>query len=294
MTPIDQRIDELRESAFREIAGARDRAELDVIRVRYLARKGLIAGFFDELASLPPELKPACGKSLNALRREVQSAFDSRFDLVERPSRSEADRIDLTLPGRGKWIGSKHPITQTLDEIKGIFSRMGFSVATGPEIEDDYHNFEALNFPPDHPARDMQDTFFISRNILLRTHTSPVQIRVMETSAPPVRVIIPGRVYRNEAISARSYCLFHQVEGLYVHPGGTSGPGISVRMGMITESAVIRTPTSVSLAYEAELFSLHRTLRRDGHHLFSLCREWVPRLQEDGLARNPGLRHGGP
>src|SRR3990172_1376050 len=221
MTPIDQRIDELRESAFREIAGARDRAELDVIRVRYLARKGLIAGFFDELASLPPELKPACGKSLNALRREVQSAFDSRFDLVERPSRSEADRIDLTLPGRGKWIGSKHPITQTLDEIKGIFSRMGFSVATGPEIEDDYHNFEALNFPPDHPARDMQDTFFISRNILLRTHTSPVQIRVMETSAPPVRVIIPGRVYRNEAISARSYCLFHQVEGLYVDEGVT-------------------------------------------------------------------------
>ncbi|MEE9187385.1 MAG: phenylalanine--tRNA ligase subunit alpha, partial [Bacteroidota bacterium] len=124
-------------------------------------------------------------------------------------------------PGRGNSIGTKHPITQTYEEIRQIFFGMGFRVAEGPEIEDDYHNFEALNFPPDHPARDMQDTFFIKPDVVLRTHTSPVQIRIMEQEKPPVRFIMPGKVYRNEAISARSYCLFHQVEGLYVDVGVT-------------------------------------------------------------------------
>jgi len=126
------------------------------------------------------------------------------------------DELDLTLPGISKQIGRKHILIQTLDEIRAIFKSMGFSVSEGPEIESDYNNFEALNFPHDHPARDMQDTFFLSKDFLLRTHTSPVQIRVMEKNEPPVRVIMPGRCYRNEAVSSRSFCMFHQVEGLYV------------------------------------------------------------------------------
>ncbi len=221
MTPLDQRIDDVRSSALREISEAGDRSALDGVRVKYLARKGHIAALFEELSSVPPDQKPAAGKALNLLRREIQAAFDARLGQAAHPEGRRIDRTDLTLPGKQKWVGSRHPLTQTLDEIRGIFRRMGFAVATGPEIEDDYHNFEALNFPPDHPARDMQDTFFISKNVLLRTHTSPVQIRVMENTPPPVRVIIPGRVYRNEAISARSYCLFHQVEGLYVDQGVT-------------------------------------------------------------------------
>jgi len=221
MTPLDERIEAVRSSALREISEATDRTALDAVRVKYLARKGLIAGFFEELATVPPAQKPAFGQSINLLRRDVQAAFDARLDQTARPAPDGRPTVDLTLPGRPRWIGSRHPLTRTLDDIRTIFGRMGFSVATGPEIEDDYHNFEALNFPPDHPARDMQDTFFISRNVLLRTHTSPVQIRVMEAGPPPIRVIIPGRVYRNEAISARSYCLFHQVEGLFVDRGVT-------------------------------------------------------------------------
>jgi phenylalanyl-tRNA synthetase alpha chain len=221
MTLLDQRIDEVRASALREIGETKDPDGLDGVRVRYLARKGMVASLFEQLSTLPPESRPSAGKKLNELRQAVQSAFDGRVLALSAVSTPASPGVDLSLPGKPRWAGSRHPLTRTLDEIRRIFLGMGFTVATGPEIEDDYHNFEALNFPPDHPARDMQDTFFISRNILLRTHTSPVQIRIMETTPPPVRVIIPGRVYRNEAISARSYCLFHQVEGLYVDRGVT-------------------------------------------------------------------------
>jgi phenylalanyl-tRNA synthetase alpha chain len=221
MTLLDQRIDEVRASAMREIGEATDREVLDLARVRYLARKGLVASLFDQISTLPPDGRPSAGKKLNELRQAIQAAFDDRLAALGTPQAAATTGVDLSLPGKPRWTGSRHPLTRTLDEIRMIFLGMGFTVATGPEIEDEYHNFEALNFPPDHPARDMQDTFFINRNILLRTHTSPVQIRVMETSPPPVRVIIPGRVYRNEAISARSYCLFHQVEGLYVDRGVT-------------------------------------------------------------------------
>lgn len=191
--------------------------DFEQIRITYLARKGTVAALFDQLKSVPPEERPQVGKALNELRAFVQSSLDQRQQETGVVAAKSTVQIpDLTLPGRRGWIGSLHPITQTLDEIVRIFSRMGFEIADGPEIETDYYNFEALNFPPDHPARDMQDTFFLSEKVLLRTHTSPVQIRVMEERKPPIRMIMPGRVYRNEAISARSYCLFHQVEGLYV------------------------------------------------------------------------------
>ncbi|HLX11529.1 MAG TPA: phenylalanine--tRNA ligase subunit alpha [Bacteroidota bacterium] len=214
-------IEQILQSSSEEIQAALSLDALEAVRVKYLARKGAIAGLFDQLKDVSPQERPAVGKELNTLREQVQSRFDEKKSTLEQSSSSAVAAIDLTLPGRKPWIGSKHPLTQTLDEIKRIFVRMGFDIADGPEIEDDYHNFEALNFPPDHPARDMQDTFFIEEKVVLRTHTSPVQIRVMEKQKPPVRVIIPGRVYRNEAVSARSYCLFHQVEGLYVDSGVT-------------------------------------------------------------------------
>ena len=215
-----EQIESLRQQAEQDLAAASDAAALDAFRVVYLARKGKIAELFDALRMAPPDQRPVLGKHLNALRTTVQQAFDLKIAGAAQ-DRPRASQIDLSLPGRSVHAGSRHPLTQVLDEMKSIFVSMGFGIADGPEIEDDYHNFEALNFPPDHPARDMQDTFFLSKNALLRTHTSPVQIRVMKDRKPPVRAIMPGKVYRNEAISARSYCLFHQLEGLHVDEGVT-------------------------------------------------------------------------
>lgn len=214
-------IKHVKQSAIAEIESATDVQALEQVRIKYLARKGQIALLFDQLRNIPSSQRPLVGKELNEVRNLVQSKFDDKRTSLEVFAKPKSSTEDLTLPGRRVWVGSKHPIIQTLDEIKRIFVNMGFRIAEGPEIEDDYHNFEALNFPPDHPVRDMQDTFFISENLLLRTHTTPVQIRIMETEQPPVRYIMPGRVYRNEAISARSYCLFHQVDGIYVDIGVT-------------------------------------------------------------------------
>lgn len=213
-------IQQLRQAAQAEIATVHTPEELEAYRVKYLVRKGSIARLFDEMKNVPASDKPALGKALNELRSSVQAMFDEKESRLRKP---EAVRgaLDLTLAGRRGYSGSRHPLMQTLDEVKSIFVRMGFAIADGPELEDDYHNFEALNFPPDHPARDMQDTFFVSRTGLLRTHTSPVQIRVMKSQKPPVRAIMPGRVFRNEAISARSLAAFYQVEGLYVDRGVT-------------------------------------------------------------------------
>lgn len=213
-------IERVHREALEDLSKAANDRELEEFRIQYLARKGRIPALFQKLAELTPEERPGAGRVLNKLRGEIQAEYKARLqtaraDLVQR------DEQDLTLPGRRRFLGTKHPLVQTLTEIKDIFRSMGFVVAEGPEIEDEYHNFGALNFPPDHPARDMQDTFFLSRRALLRTHTSPMQIRVMEDQQPPVRVIIPGKVYRNEAVSARSLCIFHQIEGLYVAKGVT-------------------------------------------------------------------------
>ncbi len=194
---------------------------LEAYRVEYLVRKGAIASLFDQLRSVPPAEKPGVGKALNELRTRVQQLYDAKAAELRSPGPAAERTLDLTLPGRRGFTGTRHPLTRTMDEIISIFVGMGFGIADGPELEDDYHNFEALNFPPDHPARDMQDTFFVSKTALLRTHTSPVQIRVMKEHRPPVRVIMPGRVYRNEAVSARSLSAFYQIEGLYVDKGVT-------------------------------------------------------------------------
>jgi phenylalanyl-tRNA synthetase alpha chain len=199
-----------------DIASVENLNQLEEVRIKYLSRSGLISNLFEELKEVPKEEKPVLGKSLNALRTVVTEKFNMLKNEIESASVKTDSRPDLTLPGIERQIGSRHVLTQTLDEMKNIFKGMGFSVFDGPELESDYYNFEALNFAPDHPARDMQDTFFISKDFLLRTHTSPVQVRLMEKFQPPVRAIMPGRVYRNEAVSSRSYCMFHQVEGLYV------------------------------------------------------------------------------
>ena len=213
---LDEKIKQVANDFDSEFNTVQTLQQLEQLRIKYIGRNGRISSLFDELKNAANEEKPALGKSLNSLRTRATESFNILRNKLESASDSKENEIDLTLPGDQIQIGSKHILTQTLDEIKTIFKGMGFSVYEGPELESDYYNFEALNFVPDHPARDMQDTFFINKDFLLRTHTSPVQIRLMEKHKPPVRAIMPGRVYRNEAVSARSYCMFHQVEGLYV------------------------------------------------------------------------------
>jgi len=196
-------------------------AELEEFRIKFLGTKGIIKDLFDEFRSVSPEEKRVLGKVLNEFKQFAEGKYQLLKESLDSGLKTQDLGLDLTLPGDGFNLGSRHPLSLTRIEIIDIFKRLGFVVAEGPEIEDDWHNFSALNFPEEHPARDMQDTFFIKKNngkddIALRTHTSSVQVRMMESGKPPFRAIMPGRVYRNEAISARAHCFFHQVEGLYV------------------------------------------------------------------------------
>jgi phenylalanyl-tRNA synthetase alpha chain len=192
--------------------------ELEQFRIKYLSKKGVIVDLFDNFKNVANEQRKEIGQLLNTLKINVQEKLNSSKHKFESEIKPETKVTDLTLPTDFKELGTRHPLSIVRNEIISIFSRIGFTVSEGPEIEDDWHNFSALNFPEEHPARDMQDTFFIEKNpdIALRTHTSSVQVRVMESSKPPIRTISPGRVFRNEAISARAHCIFHQVEGLYI------------------------------------------------------------------------------
>jgi len=194
-----------------------DQAEIEKFRINYLGKNGKITFLFDEFKLIPPSEKRLYGKHLNALKNFASGKIKDLKQFTDSIS-NKTSILDLSLPSESHISGSRHPVSLIRREIIDIFSKIGFTVAEGPEIEDDWHNFSGLNFPKDHPARDMQDTFFILTNpeILLRTHTSSVQVRVMETLQPPIRNIFPGRVFRNEAISARAHCIFHQVEGLYI------------------------------------------------------------------------------
>lgn len=193
-------------------------AEIEEFRIRLLGKKGEITALMDEFRSVAPEMKRELGQRLNTLKTAAMERINE-LKAARSAARASGGGIDdMTRPGTNDQLGSRHSISLVRNEILAIFARLGYTVADGPEIEDDWHVFSALNFPPDHPARDMQDTFFIEKNpdILLRTHTSSIQVRVMETQKPPIRVVCPGRVFRNEAISSRSHCIFHQVEGLYI------------------------------------------------------------------------------
>ena len=196
---------------FATVSGSSD---ADPLKQKYLGRNGLVTDLFKQLGQVPKEDKPLFGQLLNQLKIDLNDKLNS-LDSTSN-SASETDNIDIFMPEKVYSAGSIHILEQTMLDIKKIFSEIGFNVAYGPEIDDDYHNFSALNVPEHHPARDMQDTFFIDKDIVLRTHTSNVQIHLMEEEEPPLRFIVPGRVYRNEAISYKSYCLFHQVEGLFV------------------------------------------------------------------------------
>jgi len=201
---------------------ASDPGEVELFRLKYLGRKGILNELFEEFKLIPNEQKREAGKSLNLLKEAVNKRLEElkeEFARVDVAMKGDVD--DLTKPVHHHDPGTRHPLSITRNRIIEIFSRIGYTVAEGPEIEDDWHNFTALNFPPEHPARDMQDTFFIAKDpdIALRTHTSSVQIRTMEREKPPIRKLLPGRVFRNEAISARAHCIFHQVEGLYVDKG---------------------------------------------------------------------------
>lgn len=195
-----------------------DAATLETFRIQFLGSKNVIKDLFGGLKSVPNEEKRTVGQLLNELRLLAETKFEAAKEQLETSS-SQTASIDTSRPGEPQPLGSRHPLSIIRSEIVAIFEKIGYAVSEGPEIEDDWHNFSALNFAPEHPARDMQDTFFIEkgeREMALRTHTSSVQVRVMENSTPPIRTISPGRVYRNEAISARAHCFFHQIEGLYI------------------------------------------------------------------------------
>jgi phenylalanyl-tRNA synthetase alpha chain len=212
-------IDEIK-NIQEEITNARleTKEELETFRINYLAKKGQITQLFEKFKSLSPEDKKTIGKPLNELKQLAEKIYKEAQEKIENTDNQENTGIDFTLPAYNLKLGHRHPISIIRREICEIFEHLGFTIEQGPEIEDDWHVFSALNFPPEHPARDMQDTFFIEKNpdILLRTHTSSVQIRAMEKKSPPLKIIMPGRVFRNEAISARAHCIFHQIEGLYI------------------------------------------------------------------------------
>jgi phenylalanyl-tRNA synthetase alpha chain len=212
---VENNIERILKEANKELEAALDKKDVNDISIRYLGRKGAVTQLLRSISELPADKRPAAGKKANELKRTLEKAFNSTFKRLETASLDPGDGIDVTLPGRVPRQGSLHLITQVTRQICDIFTSLGFDIVEGPEVETDYYNFEALNIPRNHPARDMQDTFYISENIVLRTHTSPIQVRIMEKQAPPVRVVAPGKVYRCDSDLTHTP-MFHQVEGLLV------------------------------------------------------------------------------
>ncbi len=222
---MKEQLEKIRAEAFERIEKCPDLSQLTQIQVEYLGRKGAVTGLLRQTGSLPQEERAGFGKLANELKTQIQQTIDSkraRFEKAETEKRLETESVDVTLPGVKPEVGHLHPVTLVLEQIRVIFEGLGFQVATGPDVETEYNNFEALNMPKDHPARDMQDTFYINDEILLRTHTSPVQIRVMSSQKPPLRIIAPGKVYRRDDDVTHSP-MFHQVEGFAVDENITLG-----------------------------------------------------------------------
>jgi len=219
---MKEKLEAIRAEAQAQLAQCATKADLEGLRVRYLGKKGELTAILRGMGALSPEDRPKMGALVNQVRGELEHAMEEKMaalDAAELERRLQEEQLDVTVPGVPAAYGKKHPLTQVLDEIKDIFLGMGFQIATGPEVELDRYNFEALNMPKNHPARDTQDTFYIAENILLRTQTSPMQVRVMEKQKPPIKVIAPGRVYRSDEVDATHSPLFHQVEGLVVDKG---------------------------------------------------------------------------
>jgi phenylalanyl-tRNA synthetase alpha chain len=221
---MDQHIRSLHEEFSQELKQAKSSADLENMRVRYLGKKGPVQELMKELKTATADKRRELGKEINDLKEALTIALEgAQKDVSEKELHQQLidEVLDVTLPGKRRFPGRKHPVTEAMDEILGILVGMGFSVQYGPDIDTDYYNFEALNFAEGHPARDMQDTFYITSNILLRTHTSNVQVHVMEQQKPPIRIVAPGKAYRNETITARSHVFFHQIEGIYIDKGVT-------------------------------------------------------------------------
>ncbi|HOL92666.1 MAG TPA: phenylalanine--tRNA ligase subunit alpha [Clostridiales bacterium] len=221
-----EQLNNIKLEAEKKLNGAGSLAELESIRLQYLGKKGELTAVLRGMGQLTPEERPQIGQLANEVRSFIEEMLEAKTQSLqekERQAKLEKEAIDVTVPGRRRFIGKKHPLSIVLDEIKDVFIGLGYEIAEGPEVELDYYNFEALNIPAGHPARDTQDTFFINGDILLRSQTSPVQIRVMEKKKPPIKIICPGRVYRSDAVDATHSPIFHQVEGLVVDRGVTMG-----------------------------------------------------------------------
>ena len=223
---MKEQLEAIRSAAKAALDKVSGQQEIEELRVRFLGKKGELTGILKQMGSLSPEERPVIGQLANEIRTNIEAGISERQQKLKAAAdelRLKAEKLDVTMPGTKFALGKKHPLYKVLDEIEEIFLGMGFSVAAGPEVEYDYYNFEALNLPKDHPARDTQDTFYITDNILLRSQTSPVQVRVMEKQKPPIRIIAPGRVYRSDAVDATHSPVFHQIEGLVVDKGVTMG-----------------------------------------------------------------------
>ncbi len=221
---MQDEFDNLRSQFSHELTLLQSARDVEDLKTRFLGRRGPVQAMMQGLRNLSPEHRPLFGQLVNELKQELEQLLDKAFQgfyQKELAEKIEAERIDVTLPGRRRFRGRKHPITAMLDEVLDLMRSMGFCIQLGPDIDSDYYNFEGLNFPADHPARDMQDTFYVSSHYLLRTHTSNTQLRVLETHNPPLRVAMPGTVYRNEEISSRSHVFFHQVEAMHIDKGVT-------------------------------------------------------------------------
>lgn len=219
---MHQRIASLRSQFQDDLKQVKLSKDVEQLKVKYLGRKGPVQDLMLHLKEAPSEERPQLGKLINELKEEFAVLCERAlisYAQIEQAEQIAQEKIDVSLPGRRRYLGRQHPLSLMMDEMIDIFSGMGFSVQYGPDIDSDYYNYEGLNFPPDHPARDMQDTFYITPTMLLRSHTSNTQLRVMESHRPPIRIIAPGTVYRNETISARSHVFFHQIEGLYIDKG---------------------------------------------------------------------------
>lgn len=221
---MKNQLEQIRKSALEAVNSADALQDIEALRVKYLGKKGELTGILKQMGKLSAEERPVIGQLANEIRGVIEQAIEEKLKEIKSAEQAKKlleEKIDVTLPGKPVTLGSRHPLTVVLDDTKEIFVGMGFDIVDGPEVELDYYNFEALNIPKDHPARDTQDTFYITDNIVLRTQTSPVQIRVMEKQKPPIRIISPGRVYRSDAVDATHSPVFHQIEGLVVDKGIT-------------------------------------------------------------------------
>ena len=245
-------LEDVKKQAEAELGSVNDEVSLQNLKAKFVGRKGVITEILKGVKDIPDSDRPRMGKLINETKTFVEDLIERRLDALREEKKRRSlfeEKIDVTLPGRGMPVGSRHPITQVMEEVTSIFERMGFEVAEGPEVETDYYNFEALNIPKNHPARDMQDTFYVSEDIVLRTHTSPVQIRVMEKRRPPVKVIAPGKVYRCDSDISHTP-MFHQIEGLLVDEGVTFGD----LKGVLTEFVRLVFGEGVGVRFRPSFF----------------------------------------